>query len=83
LVRELREELGIDVAEPKGECLLHVEGDRFDMSVWLVTDWLGEPSNAAPEEHDDIGWFSVGEVQTLSLAHPRYPSLIASALAES
>jgi hypothetical protein len=52
------------------------------MSVWQFSAWLGVPSNAAPEEHDGIGWFSDSDVRTLPLAHPDYPSLIARALAE-
>jgi hypothetical protein len=27
-----------------------------------VGDWQGTPANAAPEEHDDIGWFGVEEL---------------------
>jgi hypothetical protein len=50
------------------------------MSVWLLTEWLGEPSNAVQEEHDEIGWFTVDEAQELSLLNPDYPSLIARAL---
>jgi 8-oxo-dGTP diphosphatase len=82
LVRELREELAIEIAEPRGECLLQLQGDGLDMSVWRITAWVGVPSNAAPEEHDDIGWFSDSDVRTLNLAHPDYPSLIAGALAD-
>ena len=82
LVRELREELNIEVAEPEGQCRFHLEGDGFDMSVWQLSTWVGVPSNAAPEEHDDIGWFSDPDVRTLRLAHSDYPSLIATALSE-
>lgn len=27
------------------------------MHGFLVTDWRGEPVNAALEEHDDLAWF--------------------------
>ncbi len=32
------------------------------LSAWLVSDWQGTPANVAPEEHDDMGWFSLEEL---------------------
>jgi 8-oxo-dGTP diphosphatase len=80
LVRELREELGVEVVEPGSECHFHVAGDGFEMKVWRIGEWVGEPSNAAPAEHDDVRWFSERRLRTISLAHPDYPRLIATAL---
>jgi 8-oxo-dGTP diphosphatase len=80
LVRELREELGVVVTEPVTESLFRVCAEDFDLRIWLVTEWAGTPSNAAPDEHDDVAWFSVSEAVLLSLAHPGYPSLIVNAL---
>lgn len=34
-------------------------------SAWLVRDWTGSPTNVAPEEHDDIGWFELAELPSL------------------
>lgn len=82
LVRELQEELAIKVAEPEEECLFHLRGDGFDLSVWQISTWVGVPSNAAPEEHDGIGWFSDCDVRTLPLAHPGYLPLISRSLVE-
>jgi hypothetical protein len=39
------------------------------MHAFLVTRWDGEPVNAAPEEHDDLGWFRPGDLAGLTLAH--------------
>ena len=80
LVRELREELAIEVAQPEGECLSRVERDGVEMCVWLINEWVGEPFNAAPEEHDGIGWFTVDDALNLSLVDPDWPSLISRAL---
>jgi 8-oxo-dGTP pyrophosphatase MutT (NUDIX family) len=80
LVRELREELGVVVTEPVTESLFRVCAEDFDLRIWLVTEWAGTPSNAAPDEHDDVAWFSVSEAVLLSLAHRGYPSVIVNAL---
>jgi hypothetical protein len=36
------------------------------LSAWLVPDWHGTPANVVPEEHDDIGWFSLEELPPLA-----------------
>ena len=85
LVRELEEELGIKptewryletltlsysgtVNEPSEEWITH---------LYLVTEWIGTPSNRQPDEHSTIGWFSLEEAKQLSLADPIYPTLFA------
>ena len=32
----------------------------------MVRDWRGTPTNAAIEEHDDIGWFGLEELPPLA-----------------
>ncbi|MFI5914764.1 NUDIX domain-containing protein [Dactylosporangium sp. NPDC051541] len=76
LVRELREELGIDIAEPAGAPVHEVRGDTFDMRIWLVEAWTGVPVNAAPEEHDAIAWFTADALGALSLAHASYLAML-------
>lgn len=58
LRREAQEELGIEPAEYRelGTVLDPVE--PADIIVFAVTVWHGEPTNAAPEEHSEIGWFT-------------------------
>ena len=80
LARELREELGLDVAEPRDECLARVSTDEFEMQVWRITEWTGSPANGAPEEHDEVAWFALPEARTLELAHASYPALLEEAL---
>ena len=80
LVRELREELGVRVvAETAGHVakLRISAGDEvLRLSVWSVGEWRGVPVNAAPEEHDRIGWFSAEDLCALPLAHERLPGLL-------
>ena len=49
---------------------------EVDMRVWVVRDWSGEAVNAAPDEHDAVGWFGPAQLPHLSLAHPEYRGLL-------
>jgi 8-oxo-dGTP pyrophosphatase MutT (NUDIX family) len=80
LVRELREELGIVVAEPVGPPLHRVGAETFDLSIWSVETWTGTPVNLAPEEHDAIGWFTLPQLDDLRLAHHGYRETFAGVL---
>jgi 8-oxo-dGTP pyrophosphatase MutT (NUDIX family) len=85
LVREVQEELAITPtqwlfletrtlappahrAEPSAQMTVH---------LYLVTAWSGTPVNRQPEEHSEIGWFSLSQAAGLPLADPVYPSLFA------
>ncbi len=69
LARELREELGVQVATGSTSHLCRVTvrpaGEPVLLSAWLVRDWTGVPTNAAPEEHDDIRWFGLATMPSL------------------
>lgn len=80
LARELKEELAIVIQHPGPE-LVQVVDPEFTLRIWLVDKWVGNPLNAAPAEHDDLGWFDVGEVARLPLAHTGYLPLIRETLA--
>jgi 8-oxo-dGTP pyrophosphatase MutT (NUDIX family) len=80
LARELREELGINIAAPSGPPLREVHGDTFDMQIWLIEAWTGSPVNAAPDEHDAIAWFTEDELGELSLAHHSYLAMFSRIL---
>ena len=66
LVRELREELGVEISAGSATHLCRVTGGPADepaiLSAWLVPEWDGTPSNVAPEEHDDLAWFGLDEL---------------------
>lgn len=71
LVRELREELGIDIHPQLATSVLrHSPRPDLDIEVWAVHTWAGDLVNAAPVEHDRIGWFTVTELNALDLADP-------------
>ena len=74
LVRELVEELGIEVRA----CAPLASFPGY--FVFHVGEWRGEPANLG-DEHDEIGWFTAAEVARLPLASPRYPALLAPLLA--
>ena len=72
LRRELHEELGVQVATRSTSRLCRVmvrpAGEPALLSAWLVRRWRGTPANLAHEEHDDIGWFDVEDLQPLAHA---------------
>lgn len=79
LVRELREELGID-ATVTGEPVAHVRGADFRMDVFVVEQWAGTPENLATDEHDDLASMTAEELLGPRLADPRIPALIRFAI---
>jgi hypothetical protein len=66
---------------PEGPPAHEVHGDTFDMQIWVVEAWTGSPVNAAPEEHDAIGWFTADALGELSLAHESYLAMFGEVLA--
>jgi 8-oxo-dGTP pyrophosphatase MutT (NUDIX family) len=66
LARELHEELGVWVAADSVTHLCRVTARPGDepvlLSAWLVPAWGGVPANVAPDEHDAIRWFGIGEL---------------------
>ena len=72
LVRELQEELAVRIDTSTAEHLCRLTaaptGEPVLFSAWLVRDWSGTPSNAAPEEHDDLRWFDAATLPALPLA---------------
>jgi 8-oxo-dGTP pyrophosphatase MutT (NUDIX family) len=68
LARELHEELGVHIATGVASHLCRLTAGPVDepslLSAWLVPDWQGTAANVAPDEHDDIGWFSAHDLPT-------------------
>ncbi|WP_193106695.1 NUDIX domain-containing protein [Brachybacterium sp. FME24] len=81
LARELREEIGVDATIAGPPDLRVVENETADdgvvLQLWFVTEWDGEPTNLATDEHDELRWVSASDVSALRLAHPSYRRFLA------
>jgi len=69
VTRECSEELGVRIFDPQ-RIPMGISDPALEMHAYLVKRWDGDPVNAAPDEHDDLGWFSPAELTELTLAHP-------------
>ncbi|TDC61609.1 NUDIX domain-containing protein [Micromonospora sp. KC207] len=82
LAREMHEELGVHIVAESASRLgvLHtsIGGDAVHVGVWQIGDWVGSPTNRAPDEHDDIGWVGISELGSLPLAHGVLAALVRS-----
>ena len=85
LTREMHEELGVRIATASAIHLCRLEagsgGESLRLSGWLVDEWLGTPTNVAPDEHDDIRWFRPDELPPL--AHERLGTALADAMRDA
>ncbi|OGL30524.1 hypothetical protein A3F37_01480 [Candidatus Saccharibacteria bacterium RIFCSPHIGHO2_12_FULL_41_12] len=70
MVRELKEEIGIDVAieHLKFVHVEHTVSDERDHErvhfFFEVTQWIGEPYNAEPDKCDQLKWFDINNLPT-------------------
>ena len=69
LLRELREELGIDALldDILPSMTLHEPGE-LRLQVWRVDKWAGTLANRAPEEHDLLRWVTRAEALRMPTA---------------
>lgn len=74
LVRELREEVGVDVRRHDFlETLFDEEpisGRRAVHNIYAVLDFDGDPQLLAPEEHDQIEWLSLDQLPLRGVPDP-------------
>lgn len=78
VARECWEELGVVVRDPRPIPLANSD-PALDIHAFVVTQWDGEPSNTAPDEHDDLRWFTASELTDLTLADPAsLPDIVAA-----
>lgn len=70
LARELHEELSVHIESSSTSHLCRVTAqpawEPVTISAWLIRAWHGTPTNVAPEEHDDCGWFGLEELPPLA-----------------
>ncbi|MCH8870153.1 MAG: NUDIX hydrolase [Chloroflexi bacterium] len=57
LRRELREELGLEIKSWRPLAVVHDPIEPSDIHMFIITDWVGQPRNTAPDEQTEIGWF--------------------------
>ena len=78
VIRECLEELGVRVHDPM-PIPMTFHDLTLDVHAFLVTRWDGEPVNTAPDEHDDLRWFSPTQLAGLRLADPAsLPSILSA-----
>lgn len=75
LRRECRGEIAIDVVKMR-PLEVRLSDPNVEPHAFPVTDWLGEPINAAPEEHDALAWFRLDELPELTFADRSYLVLL-------
>ena len=80
VVREVQEELGVTLSGPLGQHSFSRTTEEFGLRVWTSRSWSGSPTNRAPHEHDEIGWFTERGTRSLRLADDGYRSWILQAL---
>jgi 8-oxo-dGTP diphosphatase len=80
LTRELKEELGIEAHLESSMPYTVRRVDQVELSVFVIDQWTGEPSNCALEEHDEVRWISLAELTALPLAHPSFAELLTRVL---
>ena len=80
--REALEELQVEIESPRFLGTVHDPVEPADIMVSAVSAWKGEPINAAPDEHADIGWFPADGLP-VSAALDAYRELILRAMAGS
>jgi 8-oxo-dGTP diphosphatase len=85
LTREMHEELGVRIATGSAIHLCRLEAGRgaesVRLSAWLVGEWAGKPTNAAPEEHDQIRWLRPDQLPPL--AHALLRSTLVEAMQDA
>lgn len=81
-MRELREELNVEIVEPNTEELLATrQEENLFLEISRISEWDGEIVNAAPDEHDGFGWFTLDEAISLELASDDYQALFKQVIA--
>jgi 8-oxo-dGTP diphosphatase len=70
LIREAREELGIETRAESIAPIGRLRGSDFDVAFFHVRSWTGTPFNAAPHEHSELAWMSAVELSQVTLADP-------------
>lgn len=82
-MRELQEEIGIEVPVPTSFPFTRIQDETLDLAVYVVKSWAGQAKNLSPEEHDRVEWFAADDLAGLRLAHPSYLVLLSAVLRDA
>ena len=82
LYREAFEELELKIESFRIIGTIYDPVEGADISVFVVSGWKGEPTNAAPNEHSEVKWFTP-EKLPISAALDGYGDLIKREVAAS
>lgn len=82
LWREALEELQVEIESFRSLGTIHDPIEPAEIAVFAVSAWKGEPVNAAPDEHSEIGWFAAGELPHHA-GHEAYRRLVLRAVCTS
>jgi hypothetical protein len=72
-------ELGIEITEKAAELTARLIGPNFEVAYFELRAWNGGPYNAAPEEHLEIAWVPLTELDSLAIADPQILPIIRAA----
>ena len=82
LRREAFEELQVKIESFCKIGTIHDPVEPAEVAVFVVSGWVGAPTNAAPDEHSEIRWFATEELP-ISSALDGYGDLIKRAVVAS
>ncbi|MFC1646999.1 NUDIX domain-containing protein [Patescibacteria group bacterium] len=75
LVREVKEEVGLDIKKYDAK-LAHVMHRRHnDIRVdyfFTVSKWVGNPKNCEPDKCDDVSWFPINKLPENTVVYIRH-----------
>ena len=80
LRREVLEELQVEIESFRALGTIYDPVESAEITVFTVSEWKGEPVNAAPDEHSEISWFEAERLPR-SVALDGYGELTAYAIA--
>ena len=77
--RELHEELDIEIDPDATQRLETCIRPTVVFDVFVIDQWNGVVRNAAPDEHEDLRWVDLAELDRLQLADEAFPTLLRKA----
>ena len=79
--RKCREEIGVELVEVR-PIEVQLSNPELVPHAFLLTQWVGQVTNAALDEHDVLGWFTGHDLPRLRLADPSYLTCVADRTAQ-